>query len=82
MGHNSNTIRVNLSYLKVWCFSRLIAAADSSTDEDSKELNTAACAECMQAASRANTHSYKKSLRLSSDQIVRCTFDDLFIFFY
>ncbi|XP_072544120.1 phosphatidate phosphatase LPIN2-like isoform X2 [Salminus brasiliensis] len=44
-------------------------AADSSTDEDSKELNTAALAECMQMEAHAPTHSYKKSLRLSSDQI-------------
>ncbi|MCJ8731736.1 hypothetical protein PDJAM_G00202900 [Pangasius djambal] len=46
-----------------------MAAADLSTDEDSKELNTAACAECVQAAGHTHTHSYKKSLRLSSDQI-------------
>ncbi|XP_053089206.1 phosphatidate phosphatase LPIN2 isoform X2 [Pangasianodon hypophthalmus] len=46
-----------------------MAAADSSTDEDSKELSTAACAECVQAAGHTHTHSYKKSLRLSSDQI-------------
>uniref|UniRef100_A0A8B9J891 phosphatidate phosphatase n=1 Tax=Astyanax mexicanus TaxID=7994 RepID=A0A8B9J891_ASTMX len=44
-------------------------AADSSTDEDSKELNTAALAECTQKEGQAHTHSYKKSLRLSSDQI-------------
>lgn len=44
-------------------------AADSSTDEDSKELNTAAIAECMPKDGQAHTHSYKKSLRLSSEQI-------------
>ncbi|GAA6106210.1 phosphatidate phosphatase LPIN2 isoform X2 [Tachysurus ichikawai] len=42
------------------------ATADSSTDEDSKELNTAVC---VQVTGHAHTHSYKKSLRLSSDQI-------------
>ncbi|XP_060788916.1 phosphatidate phosphatase LPIN2-like isoform X3 [Neoarius graeffei] len=46
-----------------------MAAADSSTDEDSKEVNTAECVERIQAAGHKHTHSYKKSLRLSSDQI-------------
>ncbi|KAI4890506.1 hypothetical protein NFI96_011441, partial [Prochilodus magdalenae] len=44
-------------------------AADSSTDEDCKELNTAALTERMQAETHAHTHSYRKSLRLSSEQI-------------
>ncbi|XP_036453724.1 phosphatidate phosphatase LPIN2-like isoform X3 [Colossoma macropomum] len=44
-------------------------AADSSTDEDCKELNTAALTERLQMDGHAHTHSYRKSLRLSSDQI-------------
>ncbi|CDQ56901.1 unnamed protein product [Oncorhynchus mykiss] len=48
------------------------AAADSSSDEESKELNALAPTECVQTEISAPTgsHSYKKSLRLSSDQIV------------
>ncbi|KAM9500748.1 phosphatidate phosphatase LPIN2-like [Clarias gariepinus] len=46
-----------------------MTAADTSTDEDSKELNTAVCAKCIQTAGHTHTHSYKKSLRLSSEQI-------------
>ncbi|XP_046708316.1 phosphatidate phosphatase LPIN2-like isoform X2 [Silurus meridionalis] len=49
--------------------SQQMACADSSTDEDSKELNTTAFAGSVQAAGHTHTHSYKKSLRLSSDQI-------------
>uniref|UniRef100_A0A8C7THV9 phosphatidate phosphatase n=1 Tax=Oncorhynchus mykiss TaxID=8022 RepID=A0A8C7THV9_ONCMY len=47
-------------------------AADSSSDEESKELNALAPTECVQTEISAPTgsHSYKKSLRLSSDQIV------------
>uniref|UniRef100_A0A8C7REI0 Lipin 2 n=1 Tax=Oncorhynchus mykiss TaxID=8022 RepID=A0A8C7REI0_ONCMY len=46
--------------------------ADSSSDEESKELNALAPTECVQTEISAPTgsHSYKKSLRLSSDQIV------------
>uniref|UniRef100_A0AAR2K3S4 phosphatidate phosphatase n=1 Tax=Pygocentrus nattereri TaxID=42514 RepID=A0AAR2K3S4_PYGNA len=47
----------------------LQVAADSSTDEDCKELNTAALTERLQMDGHAHTHSYRKSLRLSSDQI-------------
>uniref|UniRef100_A0AAR2LR51 phosphatidate phosphatase n=1 Tax=Pygocentrus nattereri TaxID=42514 RepID=A0AAR2LR51_PYGNA len=43
--------------------------SDSSTDEDCKELNTAALTERLQMDGHAHTHSYRKSLRLSSDQI-------------
>lgn len=52
------------------------AAADSSSDEESKELNALAPTERVQTEISAPTgsHSYKKSLRLSSDQIVRATF--------
>uniref|UniRef100_A0A8C7GB44 phosphatidate phosphatase n=1 Tax=Oncorhynchus kisutch TaxID=8019 RepID=A0A8C7GB44_ONCKI len=48
------------------------AAADSSSDEESKELNALAPTERVQTEISAPTgsHSYKKSLRLSSDQIV------------
>ncbi|XP_035597375.1 phosphatidate phosphatase LPIN2-like isoform X2 [Oncorhynchus keta] len=48
------------------------AAADSSSDEESKELNALASTERVQTEISAPTgsHSYKKSLRLSSDQIV------------
>ncbi|XP_041718012.2 phosphatidate phosphatase LPIN2 [Coregonus clupeaformis] len=48
------------------------AAADSSSDEESKELNAVAPTECVQTEIPAPTgsHSYKKSLRLSSDQIL------------
>uniref|UniRef100_A0AAR2KSC6 phosphatidate phosphatase n=1 Tax=Pygocentrus nattereri TaxID=42514 RepID=A0AAR2KSC6_PYGNA len=42
---------------------------NSSTDEDCKELNTAALTERLQMDGHAHTHSYRKSLRLSSDQI-------------
>uniref|UniRef100_A0A8C7GAI9 phosphatidate phosphatase n=1 Tax=Oncorhynchus kisutch TaxID=8019 RepID=A0A8C7GAI9_ONCKI len=47
-------------------------AADSSSDEESKELNALAPTERVQTEISAPTgsHSYKKSLRLSSDQIV------------
>lgn len=55
-----------------------MTAANSSTDEDSKELNTAVC---VQSAGHTHTHSYKKSLRLSSDQIVRSKFGILLFFF-
>uniref|UniRef100_A0A8C7GA85 phosphatidate phosphatase n=1 Tax=Oncorhynchus kisutch TaxID=8019 RepID=A0A8C7GA85_ONCKI len=46
--------------------------ADSSSDEESKELNALAPTERVQTEISAPTgsHSYKKSLRLSSDQIV------------
>uniref|UniRef100_A0A8C7TJG5 phosphatidate phosphatase n=1 Tax=Oncorhynchus mykiss TaxID=8022 RepID=A0A8C7TJG5_ONCMY len=45
---------------------------NSSSDEESKELNALAPTECVQTEISAPTgsHSYKKSLRLSSDQIV------------
>uniref|UniRef100_A0A673ZCM3 phosphatidate phosphatase n=1 Tax=Salmo trutta TaxID=8032 RepID=A0A673ZCM3_SALTR len=48
------------------------AAADSSSEEESKELNALAPTERVQTEISAPTgsHSYKKSLRLSSDQIV------------
>ncbi|KAL1006862.1 hypothetical protein UPYG_G00078210 [Umbra pygmaea] len=48
------------------------AAADSSSEEDSKELNAVTPIERLQTEITAPTgsHSYKKSLRLSSDQIV------------
>ncbi|XP_036376551.1 phosphatidate phosphatase LPIN2 isoform X1 [Megalops cyprinoides] len=39
---------------------------DTSSDEESKEINAAALSEGL---GQASTHSYKKSLRLSSDQI-------------
>ncbi|XP_066536869.1 phosphatidate phosphatase LPIN2-like isoform X4 [Hoplias malabaricus] len=44
-------------------------AADSSTDEDCKELNKASLTERVQTEGHAYVHSYKKSLRLSSEQI-------------
>ncbi|XP_030635025.1 phosphatidate phosphatase LPIN2-like [Chanos chanos] len=47
----------------------LQVAADSSSDEDSKELSTVVPTERVQAEGNTHTHSYKKSLRLSSDQI-------------
>ena len=40
---------------------------DSSSDEESKEISAAVLSEGL---SQTTTHSYKKSLRLSSDQIV------------
>uniref|UniRef100_A0A6Q2WTM8 phosphatidate phosphatase n=1 Tax=Esox lucius TaxID=8010 RepID=A0A6Q2WTM8_ESOLU len=48
------------------------ASADSSSEEESKELNSAVPTERVQAEITApvGSHSYKKSLRLSSDQIV------------
>uniref|UniRef100_A0AAR2JDM6 phosphatidate phosphatase n=1 Tax=Pygocentrus nattereri TaxID=42514 RepID=A0AAR2JDM6_PYGNA len=49
-----------------WWFWR---KSNSSTDEDCKELNTAALTERLQMDGHAHTHSYRKSLRLSSDQI-------------
>lgn len=49
------------------------AAEDSSSDEESKELNTVAPTEHVHTELPAPTgsHSYMKSLRLSSDQIVK-----------
>ncbi|KAK3567456.1 hypothetical protein QTP86_019994, partial [Hemibagrus guttatus] len=63
----SNTLSGNLHHYADSPDLQQMAAADSSTDEDSKELNTAVC---VQSAGYTHTHSYKKSLRLSTDQIV------------
>ncbi|XP_058250900.1 phosphatidate phosphatase LPIN2-like isoform X1 [Hemibagrus wyckioides] len=62
----SNTLTGNLHHYPDSPDLQQMTAADSSTDEDSKELNTAVC---VQSAGHTHTHSYKKSLRLSSDQI-------------
>lgn len=47
---------------------------DSSSDEEAKEVSAASCQERLQpidAQQHPSPHTYRKSLRLSSDQIVR-----------
>uniref|UniRef100_A0A1A7Z7A3 phosphatidate phosphatase n=1 Tax=Iconisemion striatum TaxID=60296 RepID=A0A1A7Z7A3_9TELE len=47
-------------------------AGDTSSDEEAKEVSAASCQERLQpgdAPHHCNTHTYRKSLRLSSDQI-------------
>uniref|UniRef100_A0A8C6LWF8 phosphatidate phosphatase n=1 Tax=Nothobranchius furzeri TaxID=105023 RepID=A0A8C6LWF8_NOTFU len=47
-------------------------AGDTSSDEEAKEVSAASCQERLQpgdAPHHSNTHTYRKSLRLSSDQI-------------
>lgn len=48
-------------------------AADSSSDEEAKEVSAVSCQERLQPVDgqhHPSPHTYRKSLRLSSDQIV------------
>lgn len=51
-------------------------AGDTSSDEESKEVSAASCQERLQQADvhHSTPHTYRKSLRLSSDQIVSALF--------
>uniref|UniRef100_A0A8C6LRA3 phosphatidate phosphatase n=1 Tax=Nothobranchius furzeri TaxID=105023 RepID=A0A8C6LRA3_NOTFU len=51
---------------------RVIRIENTSSDEEAKEVSAASCQERLQpgdAPHHSNTHTYRKSLRLSSDQI-------------
>ncbi|XP_036375107.1 phosphatidate phosphatase LPIN2-like [Megalops cyprinoides] len=48
-----------------------VKIGDSSSDEDSAEVSEAIASEHVQTEVHGHTHSYRKSLRLSSDQIAK-----------
>lgn len=55
-------------------FPRRPKTGDSSSDEEAKEVSAASCQERLQpvdSQQHPSSHTYRKSLRLSSDQIVR-----------
>lgn len=75
--YNPKSVACNLCLswvLQLWCFFFCRPkTGDSSSDEESKEVSAASCQERLQPVDREqhpSPYTYRKSLRLSSDQIV------------
>lgn len=76
----AQTVYIILYYIILFFLCRP-KAGDTSSDEEAKEVTAVACQERLQPAdgqAHPSPHTYRKSLRLSSDQIVRTFFNICF----